>query len=145
MNAQLRVLQHSRGGHEFEYKQRVNTTLVKRSLVDPLRKIVKRFSGQKRKKRLYKTSALVTSPNLIGVITSIGTGGFEPPTSSMSRKRSPPELRAYKQTKLIVELGSRVKFFSLLNLLWFFKYLIYKSEKTSDTPRCLTLFFVCEF
>ncbi len=29
----------------------------------------------------------------------VGTGGFEPPTSCVSSKRSPPELRAYPQSK----------------------------------------------
>ncbi len=29
----------------------------------------------------------------------VGTGGFEPPTSCVSSKRSPPELRAYSTAK----------------------------------------------
>ena len=31
------------------------------------------------------------------VCFKIGTGGFEPPTSCASSKRSPPELRAYEK------------------------------------------------
>lgn len=35
----------------------------------------------------------------------LGTGGFEPPTSCASSKRSPPELRAYKLNEAEVNLS----------------------------------------
>ena len=72
-------------------------------LLVALFEIVKRFSGQTKKKgtRTQRTPNVPINHLIdFSSYVSIGTGGFEPPTSSMSRKRSPPELRAFTSQRV---------------------------------------------